>query len=216
MQAHPLRRYSALAFVALTAALATSAALAGSGRIPSDKDSLPKGVTTVPAVASQCLACHGPTGQSENEDWPHLAGQKQSYLLQQLQDFKSGTRQHPMMAPVVKLLSDADMRALATYFSTQAPAQPRSHGGNTSTAAAPASAAACMGCHDNAALPTEPFLHAQKAPYLAEQIRAFRDGKRKNPTMEAMVKTLSEQDINAVALHFSSLPPVAPAAPAKK
>ena len=83
-------------------------------------------------------------------------------------------------------------------------------------AAGEAKAAACMACHDNAALPSEPFLHGQKAAYLTEQIKAFRDGKRKNAVMEAMTKPLSDADITAIAEHFSRLAPVAPVAATKK
>lgn len=198
--------------LALAAALASPFALAGSGRIPTDSDKLPAGVVRAPAVASQCVSCHGPAGQSENEDWPSLAGQKQSYLLQQLKDFKSGARPHPMMAPVVANLKDADLPVLASYFSQQPAAQP--HHPAAANAVLPPTGAACMACHDNAALPTEPFLHGQKAAYLAEQIKAFRDGKRKNAVMEAMVKPLSDQDVAAIALHFSTLAPIPPAAPA--
>ena len=193
-------------------AMAALSAQAGTGRIPTDQDKLPKGVMAVPAVAAQCFACHGPAGQSQNEEWPNLAGQKQSYLLQQLKDFKSGARKHPMMDPIVKLLSDADLKKLADHFSVQPAAKPRHP--LAANATAPAAAATCMACHDNAALPTEPFLHGQQATYIASQMHAFRSGTRKNPVMEAMVKLLSDSDIKAVAEHFSRLVPVAPAAPA--
>ena len=196
----------------LTAALATPV-LAGSGRIPSDSDKLPKGVQSAPAVVSQCMACHGPGGLSEYDDWPNLAGQKQAYVLQQLKDFKSGARQHPMMAPAIAVLTESDFKTLADYFSRQASAQPHVPAGQQA-AAQPPSAATCVACHDNAALPAEPFLHAQKPNYLAEQLRAYKSGARKNATMEAMAKLLSDQDINAVAHYFSTLAPVAPAAPA--
>ena len=201
-------------FVLSVLATAAFAAHAGDGRIPTDQDKLPKGVPAAPAVAAQCMACHGPGGQSQYDDWPALAGQKQSYLLQQLQDFKSGARKDPMMAPVVVNLSEADMKKLAEHFSKQAPLQPRQP--LAANVAAPAAAAACMACHDNAALPSEPFLHGQKAAYLTEQIKAFRDGKRKNAVMEAMTKPLSDADITAIAEHFSRLAPVAPVAAAKK
>ena len=198
---------SARASLLLACTLLCSAAMAGSGAIPTDKDKYPKGVAAAPAVASQCLACHGPTGQSENEEWPNLAGQKQSYLLQQLKDFKSGARKHPMMAPAVAALTDADLKPLADYLSAQAPAQPHLPAGQTA-AVAPAAAASCVACHDNAALPTEPFLHAQKATYMAAQLKAFKAGTRKNATMEAMSNMLSEQDIDAISHYFSTLAPL--------
>ena len=201
-------------FVLGLLASAAFAAHAGDGRIPTDQDKLPKGVPAAPAVAAQCMACHGPAGQSQYDDWPALAGQKQSYLLQQLQDFKSGARKDPMMAPVVVNLSDADMKKLAEHFSAQPPLQPRQP--LAANAAAPAAAAACMACHDNAALPSEPFLRGQKAAYLSEQIKAFRDGKRKNAVMEAMTKPLSDADITAIADHFSRMAPAQPATAAKK
>ncbi|WP_298013664.1 c-type cytochrome [uncultured Castellaniella sp.] len=200
-----------LTAVLITAALSCSfSAFAGSGYIPSDHDAYPSGVTSIPAVAAQCFACHGPNGQAVYDDWPSLAGQKQAYLLKQLEDFKSGARKHPMMAPIVANLSDADIKTLAAYMSAQAPAQPRPESGAGQTAKAPASAAACMACHDNAALPDAPFLHGQRPVYLAAQIHAFKTGARKNPTMQAMVQSLSDQDIDALARYFSSLPPLAP------
>lgn len=193
----------------MLAALASAALAvhAGDGRIPTDQDKLPKGVPSAPAVAAQCMACHGPAGQSQYEDWPSLAGQKQSYLLQQLQDFKSGARKDPMMAPIITQLSDDDMKKLAAHFSAQPAPQPRQP--LAASVAGPAAAAACMACHDNAALPSEPFLRGQKADYLSAQIKAFRDGKRKNAVMEAMAKPLSDADVTAIAEHFSRLAPLA-------
>jgi cytochrome c553 len=197
--------------LALAATLGSFSAHAGDGRIPGNSDPVPAGVMAVPAMVSQCLGCHGPTGHSQNQDWPNLAGQKQSYLLQQLTDFRSGARRHPMMDPVVKLLSDADLNTLAHYFSTQSPAQPRHPA--AANAKMPAAGTACMACHDNAALPIEPYLHAQKAPYLIEQLRAFRAGKRKNAVMAPMAKSLSDQDIEAIAQHFSAQAPISAAKP---
>lgn len=206
-------RRSAGAGLALAAALAGSWAHAGPGRIPTDSDKLPAGVAKAPAVVSQCMPCHGPNGRSEYESWPSLAGQKPSYLLQQLQDFKSGVRQHPMMAPIVSVLSEPDMKTLADFFGKQPPRQPSP---TAARGAMPAAGAACIACHDNAALPIEPYLHAQQAPYLVEQIKAFRDGTRKNATMQAMVQPLSDKDIDAIAEHFSTLAPIARRAPPKK
>ena len=70
-----------------------------------------------PAKAAQCVACHGPKGVSSNDMWPNLAGQKKGYLAKQMKDFKSGKRKDPLMTSQAKLLSDADIKALADYFS---------------------------------------------------------------------------------------------------
>ncbi|MCA1804068.1 MAG: hypothetical protein LC646_01580 [Xanthomonadaceae bacterium] len=45
----------------------------------------------------------------------------------------------------------------------------------------------------------------QHAPYLAKQMKAFRDGTRSDPMMSPMAKPLSDQDIENLAAYFSSL-----------
>ena len=175
--------------------------------IPTEQTSYPKGIAKQPAVASQCLSCHGPTGISQIPEWPNIAGQSKAYLLQQLQDFKSGKRLHPMMQPVIANVSNAEIQTLADYFSVQAPAVPHASSAQTTGAAIPPMAATCLACHDSKAMPANPHIIGQKAPYLAEQLRAFRDGKRKSDTMSPMAANLSDQDIKALAEHFSALKP---------
>ena len=69
------------------------------------------------AKSALCMACHGPSGISNNEIWPNLAGQKRQYLINQITAFRDGTRVDPMMAPMVKALSDQDIIDLADYYS---------------------------------------------------------------------------------------------------
>jgi len=202
-----LLRQAGLRSLMLMTVLGSSVALAETGRIPTDQDTYPAPIKAIPAVLSQCFACHGPNGRSEYNDWPSLAGQKQSYLLQQLMEFKSGARNHPMMQPVVDVLSDDDLKTAADYLSVQPPPLPHIEPGTTMTR--PAAAAVCIACHDNAALPTEPYLNAQQADYLAAQLRAFKTGARQDAVMQAMTQNLSEQDITDLALYFSAQPPIA-------
>lgn len=68
--------------------------------------------------AATCAGCHGTTGISNNPLWPNLAGQKEGYLVKQLKAFREGTRSDPMMSPMAKPLSDADIENLAAYFSS--------------------------------------------------------------------------------------------------
>ncbi len=71
------------------------------------------------ARAGVCAACHGASGQSPNDLWPNLAGQKSGYLVKQLKAFRDGARTDPMMSPMAKPLTDADIENLAAYFSSQ-------------------------------------------------------------------------------------------------
>jgi cytochrome c553 len=70
------------------------------------------------AKAAACSACHGANGISANPLWPNLAGQKDGYLMKQLKAFRAGTRTDPMMSPMAKPLTDADIENLAAYFSS--------------------------------------------------------------------------------------------------
>ena len=69
------------------------------------------------AKSSVCAGCHGMAGVSANPSWPNLAGQKDRYLVKQMKAFRDGTRSDPMMSPMAKPLSDADIENLAAYYS---------------------------------------------------------------------------------------------------
>ncbi len=68
------------------------------------------------AKSAMCAACHGANGISAIPMYPNLAGQKEAYLLKQLQDFKSGSRNNAVMKGMAASLSDADMENLAAYY----------------------------------------------------------------------------------------------------
>jgi len=70
------------------------------------------------ARAAACASCHGANGISANPLWPNLAGQKDAYIVKQLKAFRDGVRSDPMMSPMAKPLSDADIDNLAAYFSS--------------------------------------------------------------------------------------------------
>jgi cytochrome c553 len=52
-----------------------------------------------------------------------------------------------------------------------------------------------------------PNLAGQKEQYLVLQMKAFRDGERKNMVMAPMAAGLSDTDIANVSAYFSSLDP---------
>jgi cytochrome c553 len=69
------------------------------------------------AKAQACAVCHGPLGLSVAPDTPNLAGHPATYLVAQLQHFRSGARKHEVMNVMAKMLSDDDMVNLAAWFS---------------------------------------------------------------------------------------------------
>jgi cytochrome c553 len=69
------------------------------------------------ALAEKCQTCHGLDGLSKIPEAPNLAGQVETYLVEQLTAFKSGERRNEMMAIVAPDLSDKDIEDLAAYYS---------------------------------------------------------------------------------------------------
>jgi len=69
------------------------------------------------AKAASCAGCHGANGVSSNPMWPNLAGQQSGYLAKQMKAFRDGTRTDPMMSPMAKPLTDADIDNIAAYYS---------------------------------------------------------------------------------------------------
>jgi hypothetical protein len=69
--------------------------------------------------------------------------------------------------------------------------------------------AACHGATAGSVSDNIPNLPGQRTAYLEAQLRALKDGTRKNPLMNAMAAQLSPADIANVAAYFSSLPGVA-------
>jgi cytochrome c553 len=168
-----------------------------------------------------CAACHGADGNSVNPAWPSLAGQHPTYIVEQLQAFKNGTRSEPLMLGQVMSLSDEDMRNLAVYYAgmpaaAKAVADPATvnrgqrlyRGGNREN-----STAACIACHGptgrgNPAA-SYPSLKGQYATYNAGQLRAYASGARQSdgPTkvMRDIAAKLSEEDILAVSSYIQGL-----------
>jgi len=69
-------------------------------------------------AGAQCASCHGAVGVSPVGIYPNLAGQKEQYLVKQINDFRSGTRADPTMQAMVSVLTDADVVNLAAYYSS--------------------------------------------------------------------------------------------------
>ncbi|MCB1582839.1 MAG: cytochrome c [Marinicella sp.] len=71
-----------------------------------------------------------------------------------------------------------------------------------------AKAVVCAACHGTdgiSASPIWPNLAGQKEAYLVKQIKAFKSGERKDPSMAPMVAGLSDADIENLAAYFASL-----------
>lgn len=164
-----------------------------------------------PAKAALCAGCHGAKGVPVNASFPVIAGQTEGYLYLQLRDYKLGNRKNVIMQAVAARLEKQDMKDLAAYFAAQswpnlhqqaAPAEAAHR------AMAAADSAVCTSCHldgyvgDSAV----PRMAGQGADYLRGTMAAFRSGARaNNPWMSALLKTYSDEDIDALAKYLAGL-----------
>ena len=76
-------------------------------------------ITTGKTKAASCAGCHGEDGNSMGSTFPKLAGQHAGYLVKQLQAFKDGSRNAPMMAPLAMGLDAKSVEDIAAYYASQ-------------------------------------------------------------------------------------------------
>jgi cytochrome c553 len=70
-------------------------------------------------AAEVCASCHGADGNtSAAPNFPKIGGQHRTYLEKALNDYKSGSRNDPIMAGMAASLSAADIENLAFYYSS--------------------------------------------------------------------------------------------------
>ena len=173
--------------------------------------------------APACATCHGSHGEGGgNGMYPRLSGLSAAYIENQLKAFRDAKRVNPLMTPMVSGLADADIAAVAQYFSQQqsgfAPATPvtplqHDRGQTLVTIGAwEQGIAPCAGCHGpqlQGVAPAIPALAGQWQRYLAAQLDAYQKGGRSNPLglMTHVTRSMSAEDIESVAAYIANLRP---------
>lgn len=69
-------------------------------------------------VTGVCQSCHGLDGLAKMPEMPNIAGDDATYIVHQLQAYKSGARQNEMMSAVAPMLDDTKMADVAAYYSS--------------------------------------------------------------------------------------------------
>ena len=210
----------------LTLGIVLSAALLGC----SDKDQPPAELARAKQAAAdvaagkafaerECKACHGLDGKGAAPAIPHLAAQRERYLLAALKAYKDGKRVHAALRDIASHMTDADAQNLAAYFARLPPVQ--TAGGKDAT---PVSlyehgrslASACAKCHSedgNSRTPGTPSLAGQQPHYLVVAIQEYLNKERKAAPMHALLPGLTRFDKESLALYFASQAPAARPAP---
>lgn len=173
--------------------------------------------------APACSTCHGAAGYGQAAlGYPRLAGLDAAYLLHQLDSFADGSRSNAIMDPTARALDEAERKALADYYAAlPPPAAPLAPGKPVDPLGEQLATRglwakevpACAQCHGPGGVgvgPHFPPLAGQSATYLANQLHAWQQGKRKNDPlglMQHVAAALSEADIQAVSAWFAAQPP---------
>ena len=164
-----------------------------------------------------CAACHTNDGSRGSPANPILQGQHPDYIVKQLTEFKTDKRQNAVMKGFASTLSEQDMKNVAAFYGGKQ-AKPgfaknkdlvalgeKIYRGGLADRSIPA----CAGCHSpsGAGIPSQfPRIAGQHADYTDAQMKAFRDGVRKNgPRMAAVAAKMSDREIAAVADYIAGL-----------
>jgi cytochrome c553 len=70
------------------------------------------------ANMASCAGCHGANGEGKGNN-PKIAGHSKSDLIGDLKAYRSGAKKHAAMNAVTKNLSDADIEAMAAFYSSK-------------------------------------------------------------------------------------------------
>jgi cytochrome c553 len=167
-------------------------------------------------VQEVCVACHGETGVSPSPDFPHLAGQSGPAIYKQLYDYRTGSRVHPLMTDLAKMLNESDIADVAAYYAGQPQRNPDPV---TLAEAAPAivqlvelgdprrNIPPCASCHRaGAGGPIEsPVLAEQRDEYLIQQLKLYATGERRNDVyarMRLIASRLTDDEIKGLARYY--------------
>ncbi|WP_263141511.1 cytochrome c4 [Pseudomonas sp. RIT-PI-AD] len=170
-----------------------------------------------------CARCHaddGNGGATPVKAYPKLAGLDEAYLYKQILDLKAHRRPNPATDGRGERLEEPEVRAIAAFYARQAMTLGDPDGLDEAARARVAALfrqgdaarglPPCASCHGDAgegrvAL-LAPRLAGQWSPYLATQLRRFRDGSRRTSAlMEGVAQRLSEAEIEPLAAYLGGL-----------
>lgn len=172
------------------------------------------------AVAERdCKGCHGLDGRGVAPGIPHLAGQREAYLVLALTEYMQVRRTHAALRELAARLSESELRNVVAYYSAQ-PLAPAASGNDSAQLSlfekGKALAGGCAKCHGeegNSATQGIPTLAGQQPHYLVTAIQEYHRGERKKGPMESILRDASARELESLALYFASRTPAQRPAP---
>lgn len=70
------------------------------------------------AISVLCATCHGNMGKAVDTSYPNLTGQNYQYLVQAIENFKTGERRNSIMQSITSGLSEKQIKDVAAYYAS--------------------------------------------------------------------------------------------------
>jgi cytochrome c553 len=173
------------------------------------------------ATALGCQSCHDEERLNGKSLIPSLAGQSPEYLRESLSAYLKGDRASGVMQTAVNGLSADQVAALSASYAAMprkalAADEKNPNGGNIEDGEKLARSGrpedripACLSCHEKPdGNPLYPSLSGQSAPYLARQLRLFREEHRGGGAfhhlMTRAANDLTDKDVEDLAAYFAA------------
>ena len=154
-------------------------------------------------LAYTCHGCHGiPNYRNASPAYsvPKLGGQQADFMIAALKEYADGDRVHPTMHAQAASNSEQDRADMAAFFQGSNPVNKEVFG------TPPTAVQVCVACHGNNGVGISsqyPTLAGQHADYIAQALKDYKSGKRKNPIMSAQAAVVKDADIPAITAFFS-------------
>ena len=150
-----------------------------------------------------CAGCHGNAGVSIGLPGPTLAGQSEAYLVDALEDYKTGKRNNALMKAMVASVSDGDLADVAAYYAgLKCDVALKARPGRR----AAAGVSVCTNCHGANGISADhaaPNLAGQSKDYLASALKSYAGGARSHAVMSVLIKGTSEAEVEKIAAYYA-------------
>lgn len=173
---------------------------------------LPANAGPTEDLARTCNACHGVNGVSVGPSMPSIGGLPEAYLKNVMTQWKSDERYSATMGRHFKGYTEAELAALATYFSKLPYAPVVQKADDKVVAKGKEATDRCETCHGaTGGAPDDaetPKLNGQWAQYMEMELMKYRTESVKMPhkKMRGNAKKLADEDVQAAAKYYAAQP----------
>lgn len=164
-----------------------------------------------------CKYCHGADGNSLKPNIPNLAGQNATYLLDQINKFATRKRDDYVMSPLAENFSPEDKVNLAIFYFSKT-VKKQAIDAKLAAKGKTLFTNVCSNCHGNQGHGNQKLarLAGQQTVYVSNVLKNFRtnandpaskaESSRQSAAMEIVAKSLTDEQIEAVAAYVAQLP----------